>query len=186
MPRKKEFSESKVIDRAMKVFWRNGYFRTSARLLEKEMNINLFSIYSSFKNKDGVYLASLKTYKRLNREQLLQPLQEGTSVDDIKDYFINFLKFTKEKGAYKGCFLINTAQELGADMPDPVKAEINTFAKEIMHAFTNILSQEGYADKKVDKLTNYYFSSLEGLITSADSLSQQQIDDYLEIAFSSK
>jgi AcrR family transcriptional regulator len=43
-----------VIEKAMSLFWRNGYQNTSVRMLEKEMGINQFSIYASFGNKHGV------------------------------------------------------------------------------------------------------------------------------------
>jgi TetR/AcrR family transcriptional regulator, transcriptional repressor for nem operon len=48
MPRTKSYNENEVLERAMNVFWSNGYEATSVRLLEKEMGINQFSIYSSF------------------------------------------------------------------------------------------------------------------------------------------
>lgn len=43
----------------MALFWRNGYETTSIQMLEKEMGINKFSIYSSFGNKEGVFIESL-------------------------------------------------------------------------------------------------------------------------------
>ncbi|GAK75996.1 transcriptional regulator [Nonlabens ulvanivorans] len=54
MARKKEYIESEVIEKAMTLFWRNGYENTSMQMLEKEMGINKFSIYSSFGSKHGV------------------------------------------------------------------------------------------------------------------------------------
>lgn len=183
MPRPKKYNEAEVADKAMNTFWKYGYSNTSARLLEREMGINLFSIYSSFKNKDGLFLESLRTYKQMNREKLLKPLKNGTSVQDIRTYFINFLKFTKENNSYKGCLLINSAHELGSNMPAAVNTEISTFASEILVALRSILSQS-YESKKAEKLANYFFGSLTGLITSARSLSQKQIDDYLEVTFS--
>lgn len=64
MARKKEYIESEVIEKAMTLFWRNGYENTSMQMLEKEMGINKFSIYSSFGSKHGVFVESLKTYKK--------------------------------------------------------------------------------------------------------------------------
>jgi len=48
MARKKEYREEEVIEKAMNLFWRNGYESTSMQMLEKEMGINKFSIYASF------------------------------------------------------------------------------------------------------------------------------------------
>lgn len=185
MPRHKAYSEEKVIKKAMHVFWKNGFYGTSARMLEKEMDINLFSIYSSFQNKDGVFLESMKTYKRLNRKTLLDPLKKGTTPEDIKMYFVNFLKFTKENGVYNGCLLINSAQELGNNMPDTIGKEIENYSHEVMSALLAILFRDlTKSEEKVQKEANSLFVSLVGLITTAKSLKQTQINDYIEMIFS--
>ena len=54
MPRNKTYSDELVLEKAMNVFWIHGYDATSLRLLEKEMGINQFSIYASFKNKKNL------------------------------------------------------------------------------------------------------------------------------------
>ena len=64
MARKKEYTENEVIEKAMALFWRNGFETTSMQMLEKEMGINKFSIYSSFGNKNGVLLESIKCYRK--------------------------------------------------------------------------------------------------------------------------
>ncbi|MGB6151746.1 MAG: TetR/AcrR family transcriptional regulator, partial [Pricia sp.] len=63
MARKKEYKEEEVIEKAMHLFWQNGYVNTSMQMLEKEMGINKFSIYSSFGSKHGVFIQSLNAYK---------------------------------------------------------------------------------------------------------------------------
>ena len=64
MARKKAYREDLVIEKAMNLFWRNGYEGTSMQMLEKEMGINKFSIYSSFGSKNGVFLESIACYKK--------------------------------------------------------------------------------------------------------------------------
>ena len=51
MPREKQYKEEEVIEKAMGLFWKNGYRNTSLRMLSKEMGINQFSINASFGNK---------------------------------------------------------------------------------------------------------------------------------------
>ena len=60
MARKKAYIEEQVIEKAMNLFWRNGYESTSVRMLENEMGINQFSIYASFGSKQGVFKESIK------------------------------------------------------------------------------------------------------------------------------
>ena len=87
MARKKQYIEEEVIEKAMHLFWRNGYENTSVRMLEKEMGINQFSMYASFGSKQGVFLESLKTYKNKNKEifETLKNSNKGAAA--IKDFF---------------------------------------------------------------------------------------------------
>jgi AcrR family transcriptional regulator len=75
MARNKQYNEQ-VIEKAMSLFWRNGYQNTSVRMLEKEMGINQFSIYASFGNKHGVFVESLKCYKT-KIYSIFEKLQNG-------------------------------------------------------------------------------------------------------------
>lgn len=185
MPRNKSYNEKEVAMKAMRLFWSNGYRATSTRNLQNEMGINLFSIYSSFKNKDGVFLESIKCYKELLRQNLLKPLaQKPKNVIALKCFFYDFLRFTKNKGVYRGCFLINTANELGHGMSIDISNQIGDFSKEIRAYIYEVLSyntQESIED--LERKTNYLFVALQGVSLSAKALTKKQIDDYIEFTF---
>lgn len=186
MPRQKSYDEDVVTEKAMRLFWSKGYHTTSTRMLEKEMGINLFSIYSSFQNKDGVFLASVKCYKKLIRANLLVPLsKKPKTIAVLKQFFYDFLNFTKEKKAYKGCLLINTANEMGDDMTEDVAREIRSFSEEIRARISSVLSEDKSKDKAVlAQQTNYIFVALQGVSLTAKALDQKQIEDYIEMTFS--
>lgn len=103
MARTKQYNEHDVIQKAMNLFWKNGYETTSIRMLEKEMGINQFSIYSSFGSKHGVFVESIKAYKvQLNSiRHKLRDSNSGTI--GIKQFFYDFLEFTKDNTSRKGC-----------------------------------------------------------------------------------
>ena len=185
MSRHKNYDEDVVTDKAMRLFWSNGYHTTSARMLEKEMEINLFSIYSSFQNKDGVFLASVKCYKDLIRQELLIPLaKKPKTIVTLKDFFYDFLNFTKEQKSYRGCLLINTANELGYYMTENIAKEITSFSKEIGSLISSILSKSQLKNKAdLTRQTNYIFVALQGVILTAKALDKKQIDDYIEMTF---
>ncbi len=185
MPRQKKYNEDEVTEKAMHLFWSNGYTSTSARMLEKEMGINLFSIYSSFQNKEGVLLASIKCYKDKLRVKLLNPLSEGPkTVDSLKKYFYDFLNFTKDKKGYKGCLLINTVNELGDQMQSGVAKEISQFSKDIMRIFIQILSEDQSKDKAlVQRQANYLFVALQGIALTAKAIDKKQLNNYIEMTF---
>jgi len=185
MPRKKEYIEEEVIEKAMHTFWKNGYEATSTRMLEKEMGINQFSIYSSFQNKQGVFLESIKRYKEKLRKQALNELINSQGgIDSIKKYFYDFLNFTKENDCYKGCFLTNTMNEFGSKADSNVVSEINQFSNTIVSAIARILTGTNKSNKeRVEQQANYLFVALLGLSVASKMSDKKQLNDFIEMTF---
>ena len=78
------------------VFWKNGYRATSMRMLEKEMGINQFSIYSSFESKLNLFIQSLRKYRQQVRAGLLKILIESDgSLNDIREFMNRFVESVK-------------------------------------------------------------------------------------------
>jgi AcrR family transcriptional regulator len=63
MPRQRGFEPDEVLDKAMRLFWRQGYNNTSVQELEEAMGINRFSIYATFESKHDLFLATLERYR---------------------------------------------------------------------------------------------------------------------------
>ncbi len=185
MPRRKEYIEEEVIEKAMHTFWKNGYEGTSVRDLEREMGINQFSIYARFKNKEGIFLESVKFYKRKVKEQILNKLiNTNDGVNCIKIYFNDFLHFIKDEEYYKGCLLTNTMSELGENTIEQVNNEVTQFSTLIRDTF---LEKLGYNKSKnletINKEANYLIVSLQGLSIASKMLSRKQLDDFIEVTF---
>ena len=184
MARSKQYNEEEVIEKAMALFWRNGYGNTSVRMLEKEMGINQFSIYSSFGSKNGVFLECIKSYKKkIHRiTEILEKSNNG--VIGIKQYFYDFLEFSKDDNGKKGCLVTNTVNELGAHGDPIIMIELKSFFNEIKTLFANNLSQDKNKDlATVEKQANYLGTSMLGLSLASKILSRIQLEDYIETAF---
>ncbi|MFB9052223.1 TetR/AcrR family transcriptional regulator [Formosa undariae] len=184
MARKKEYIEADVIEKAMNVFWRNGYETTSMQMLEKEMGINKFSIYSSFGSKHGLFLESVKCYKKkLNK--LIGLLKSSTKgLDGLKDYFIDFIEFSKDNEIGKGCLITNTAHEVREDTDEKIKQVLSSFTNEVRDVFKSVLAQ----DKSKDELTleaqaDYLIISMIGLSSASKLFNRIQLDHYIEHIF---
>ena len=97
MVRTIEFDYNKAIDKATRVFWKNGYSGTSLRDLLKAIGIGEGSFYNTLKSKKQLYLKCLKHYNdtvgRRRAEALFTPssAKEGvrglfrTVLDDLDD-----------------------------------------------------------------------------------------------------
>ena len=184
MARVKEYRETEVIEKAMNLFWRNGYETTSMAMLEKEMGINKFSIYSSFGNKNGVFLESLNCYKgKLNT--LISKLKASTNgVAGIKEYFYDFIAFSKETDFGKGCLITNTANEMGADANEQIKEVLFNFTNDVKQVFKASLSQDSEKDEAtLEQQADYLIISMFGLSSATKIFSQTQLDNYINNIF---
>src|SRR5262245_66262623 len=60
--RPREFDLENALDRALEVFWRNGYEGTSIADLTEAMGINPPSLYADFGNKEGLFRKVVDRY----------------------------------------------------------------------------------------------------------------------------
>ncbi len=184
MARKKNYNEEEVIEKAMNLFWINGYKTTSMQMLEKEMGINKFSIYASFGNKDGVFLESLKCYqKKLN--VLIENLKQSPDgIAGIKQYFYAFVAFSKNTEFGKGCLVTNTANELNDKADEKIMESVTTFTNQIKQLFAEKLIQERErSEAKIEEKADYLLLSMFGLSTATRVFNKNQIENYIENVF---
>jgi len=187
MPRTKKYNEQEVIEKAMNLFWRNGYETTSMQMLEKEMGINKFSIYSSFGSKSGVFLESLKCYKQKLNKILNKLKSSENGILGIKQYFYDFIDFTKETEFGKGCLVTNTANEIGEDADEQIKDSLASFTKEVKQVFTKILKQDKTKDiATIEQQADFLIISMFGLSSATRIFNKKQLDNYIENIFINK
>jgi len=77
--RPRSFDRDAALERAMQVFWRQGYEATSVSDLTRAMGINPPSLYAAFGDKEQLYLAALERYEQERRESVVRILEEAPS-----------------------------------------------------------------------------------------------------------
>ena len=107
MGRPKGFSRDEVLDKAIQVFWEKGFSDTSLQDLEKATGVNKSGLYSEFKDKDEIFIESLKRYaKTVGILEILN--KEPLGLKNIE----NFLLASSESNGQKGCFFANSVREV--------------------------------------------------------------------------
>ncbi len=184
MARKKEYNEDEVIEKAMQLFWSNGYETTSVRMLEKTMGINQFSIYSSFGSKKGVFLESIKCYRNHIKNITNKLNASDDAIEGLKQYFYDFLNFSMDKNISRGCLVTNTVNELG-DKTDPkIIAELVKFSDELKNLFVNNLKKNPEKDEQtIEKQANYLVTAMMGLSTASKIFNKKKLEDFIETTF---
>ncbi len=184
MARKKQYIEEEVIDKAMHLFWRNGYENTSMQMLEKEMGINKFSIYSSFGNKHGLFLESLKSYKSKIAGIFEKFKNASNGAEDIKQFFYDSVNIGYQENHEKGCLVTNTYNEFSGSEDQEINEQMNAFMDNLKELFIEKLKINSDKDEAtIMKQANFLVLAKHGLAAATRVNSKQEIEDYIEMIF---
>ncbi|MFI8346973.1 TetR/AcrR family transcriptional regulator [Streptomyces sp. NPDC085596] len=116
MARTKEFDPDAALQSALELFWRRGYEATSMADLVAHLGIGRASVYATFGNKHELYLKALDRYNENHDLALLHELSRpGPALPAVRTVVRRFAaEASSEDQRDKGCFVTNTAVELGA------------------------------------------------------------------------
>ncbi len=126
MPRVKQFDEQEVLEKAMNLFWQQGYHATSIQDLVDHLGINRASLYDTYGGKKQLFEKALDRYMAINQEMnqklLDRPEPVTTTIRTLLEKAVQEVLSDEDK---KGCFVVNTTTELAACDPDIRKRVLN-------------------------------------------------------------
>lgn len=110
---KAKFNEEEILDKAMLLFWKNGYQHCSMAILKKELGLSASSIYYAWGNKEGLFKKAVEQYGKKVTKLLTQKLNEQEDgYKAIVDLFYFVIDFHTTKNDW-GCLNTNTIAEMG-------------------------------------------------------------------------
>lgn len=164
----KQFDRDQTLDRAVQLFWEQGYEATSMQDLVNAMGINRASLYQTYGNKQQLYLASLERYSATILAHVSGLLNKpGTPLTNLHDLFVHVIEQSLE-GNMHGCFINNTAVELG-----PHDAKLAEKIRDIWVQFEHLFAarlqqaieqQQLAADTDPQQLAQVLNINLQGLM----------------------
>ena len=180
MPRHKKYDHDIVLNRAMHVFWKNGYEATSVRMLEKEMGINQFSIYSSFSSKKSLFIESIRKYRDHVKQNVFYSLmKENAGLAELEAFLKHSVKSGSIDDSSKGCLVVNTAAELGGKDKE-ITREINLyfdFIRDMLKkVFDNAVGKgELPSNTDTEQYACFYLFIMQGLSVASKTMDKEQI-----------
>ncbi|MRN53491.1 TetR/AcrR family transcriptional regulator [Paenibacillus monticola] len=111
MARSKDFEVNIVLDKAMDLFWRQGYEKTSMQELVTHMGIHRRSMYDTFGDKHALYMEALDRYRDIQEKNIKIRIQPPISAKQAIRQMFEMTLCTEEDHP-KGCLIVNTAVEL--------------------------------------------------------------------------
>jgi AcrR family transcriptional regulator len=107
MGRQKTYDRDTVLEKAMKLFWKQGYEGTSLDEIVKTTGLNRFSLYKEFGGKMGLFREALRRYLTDFQEVSGILEEEPLGLANIRAY----LKRLAQARFLHGCFMLNTMTE---------------------------------------------------------------------------
>lgn len=127
MGRPKEFDPDVAVDRAMDVFWGQGYGATTPQQLAERLQIAKGSMYHAFGGKRRLYDRALGRYLDLRVASVGAMLESSAPAKEILRRVLLYLVETDfERADRRGCFATNSAVEFGR-MDDDVRDRVLDF-----------------------------------------------------------
>ena len=135
--RPRKFDESKVLEKAMQVFWSKGYEATSVADLVAATGLHKGSLYQAFGDKHGIFCLCLESYLKKNHNGANEIMQSETSpAKGLCKALESFVDSADDpNGAMRGCLAVNTMVELA-----PHDEKIRDILSQDYRRFISLLS----------------------------------------------
>ena len=115
MARRREFDEADVVERAMRAFWKDGWRDTTPQRLIEATGLSRSSLYATFGNKQGLFLAALELYVEEQRAFLTQLLAEGSLREGLERLYALMVDMMRPGGAGTTCLVVSSLLEVPAE-----------------------------------------------------------------------
>ena len=104
--RPRAFDQDAVLERAMMTFWSKGYNGASLDDLTAAMGINRPSLYATFGNKHGLFLAAIEQYVATIGNRPIAALQREPDLrHSVRAFFDAVVDNTSGAGRPRGCLI---------------------------------------------------------------------------------
>lgn len=133
--RPRNFDKDEALEKALAVFWRNGYQGSALSELTEAMGINKPSLYGTFGDKASLYLQALELYGAQQGKKHLRALESQEDPRKaVKAFLTSVVGMQTSPKLPGGCFVVNGTTECGSvGMPEIVdKALSKTVALSVL------------------------------------------------------
>jgi len=190
MARTKDFDESEVLAKAVKLFWLKGYNATSMQDLVDSLGISRSSLYDTYVDKHTLYLKALEFYQNLAQQQICNISSKAESAKQAIKHLLEFVtdNLLADK-QHKGCFLLNAEVEVASQDTEVLNiiCKNDRQIEEAIHQVIQRGQKSGeISDTKDPKmLTRFFVNTIKGIRVSSKSTNDRAFfDDIVQTSLS--
>jgi len=173
--RNRSFDKDSALEKAMKVFWQNGYPGTSLTDLTNGMGINKSSLYAAFGNKEALFDQAIAFY--LNKHGVVHSAElfktEHRLKERIRNYLYSISEMLIDPELPKGCLIcLSTSEIAGACLPQDSAHKITDINQNTVRVLTDFFEKEQDLNNMSEGLSasgiaNYLLTLQFGLAVAA-------------------
>jgi TetR/AcrR family transcriptional regulator, transcriptional repressor for nem operon len=156
MARPREFDADIALNKAMRLFWEQGYQATSLQDLMKAVGVKKQSLYGAFGDKRSLFLKCLSLYAQQTFVTVQAMLNAtDTPLNGIKRVLHYASRPAESRNCPAGCLMTNTALELAQRDPEIAEEVRRMFRgfEEILVGAVRRAQEVGEISKNVDSAT---------------------------------
>lgn len=173
--RNRGFDKEGALEKAMGVFWQNGYPGTSLTDLTNVMGINKSSLYAAFGNKEALFDQAIGFY--LNKHGVVHSAElykaEVSLKKRIRGYLLSIAQMLTSSETPKGCLICLATSEIAGDcLPKNSANNINQINQNTVSSLTEFFEGEQALGNVSDSIppstvANYFLILQFGLAVAA-------------------
>jgi AcrR family transcriptional regulator len=185
--RPREFDPDDALERAVEVFWRQGYEGTSLAELTEAMGINRPSLYAAFGNKESLFRKALDRYADEHLAFSRAALEEPTARAAVEALLRGFVASVTNPRTPPGCLTVNGALASGPDA-ESIRAELTARrlgGEAALRARLKRAQQEGDLARDADPadLARYINTVAQGVaVQAAGGAGRRQLERVVDLA----
>ena len=161
-----EFDRPQAVNRALSLFWRQGYQATTVAELLQTMGIGRSSFYAAFTDKRTFFIECLDLWAARTLDLLQRARMERPPVDALQDFFERSFVGARGAKAHWGCMLVNTVLEM-AGVDDELAARASHHMGEMQRVFQACLLDAGATPARAEELAAMLMLFNEGIRVSS-------------------
>jgi TetR/AcrR family transcriptional repressor of nem operon len=161
-----EFDRLQAVNRALALFWRQGYQATTLAELLQTMGIGRSSFYAAFTDKRTFFIECLDLWAARTLDLLQRARTERPPVDALQDFFERSFVGARGAKAHWGCMLVNTVLEM-AGVDDELAARASHHMGEMQRVFQVCLLDAGATPARAEELAAMLMLFNEGIRVSS-------------------
>jgi TetR/AcrR family transcriptional repressor of nem operon len=161
-----EFDRLQAVNRALALFWRQGYQATTLAELLQTMGIGRSSFYAAFTDKRTFFIECLDLWAARTLDLLQRARTERPPMDALQDFFERSFVGARGAKAHWGCMLVNTVLEM-AGVDDELAARASHHMGEMQRVFQVCLLDAGATPARAEELAAMLMLFNEGIRVSS-------------------